>query len=155
VFLRTRPGLEFATELEPCYVMADPGGLERAVLNLLDNAVKFSPPGGRVTVRLAGGECVIEDEGPGIAAQDLPRVFDRFFRSDSARALPGSGLGLSIVGPVRGPGRRPGHARGASARRDGCTTDSTARAERAAGPGVGITRRLRRGGPWRSARPTR
>ncbi len=94
---RRGPGLQFTTEIEPCYVLADPGGLERAVLNLLDNAVKFSPPGGRVTLRLSGGECVIEDEGPGIAAQDLPRVFDRFFRSDSARALPGSGLGLAIV----------------------------------------------------------
>jgi len=94
---RRAAGLEFATEIEPCYVLADPGGLERAVLNLLDNAVKFSPPGGRVTLRLSRGECVIEDEGPGIAAQDLPRVFDRFFRSDSARALPGSGLGLAIV----------------------------------------------------------
>lgn len=94
---RRDPGVEFTTEIEPCYVLADPGGLERAVLNLLDNAVKFSPPGGRVTLRLAAGECAIEDEGPGIAAQDLPRVFDRFFRSDSARALPGSGLGLAIV----------------------------------------------------------
>lgn len=94
---RRAAGLEFATEIEPCYVLADPGGLERAVLNLLDNAVKFSPPGGRITLRLSRGECVIEDEGPGIAAQDLPRVFDRFFRSDSARALPGSGLGLAIV----------------------------------------------------------
>ena len=94
---RRGPGLEFVTEIEPCYVLADPGGLERAVLNLLDNAVKFSPPGGRVVLRLAGGECVIEDDGPGIAAQDLPRVFDRFFRADSARAMPGSGLGLAIV----------------------------------------------------------
>lgn len=94
---RRGPGLEFATEIDPCYVLADAGGLERAVLNLLDNAIKFSPPGGRITLRLSAGECVIEDEGPGIAAQDLPRVFDRFFRSDSARALPGSGLGLAIV----------------------------------------------------------
>lgn len=94
---RRGPNVEFATDIEPCYVLADPGGLERAVLNLLDNAVKFSPPGGRVTVRLSAGECVIEDEGPGISAQDLPRVFDRFFRSDSARSMPGSGLGLAIV----------------------------------------------------------
>jgi two-component system sensor histidine kinase MprB len=118
---RRGPGLEFTTEIEPCYVLADPGGLERAVLNLLDNAVKFSPPGGRVTLRLRGGECVIEDEGPGIAPQDLPRVFDRFFRSDSARALPGSGLGLAIVAQyaarvggevtlaARPPDARPAH----------------------------------------------
>jgi two-component system sensor histidine kinase MprB len=94
---RRAPGVRIDAELEPCYVLADPGGLERAVLNLLDNAVKFSPPDGQVTVRLAAGTCVIEDQGPGIAAEDLPRVFDRFWRSASARALPGSGLGLAIV----------------------------------------------------------
>lgn len=121
---RRGPALEITTEIEPCYVLADPGGLERAVLNLLDNAVKFSPPGGRVTLRLRDGECVIEDEGPGIAAQDLPRVFDRFFRSDSARALPGSGLGLAIVaqyaarigGEVTLAARPPDPAAGAAAR---------------------------------------
>jgi two-component system sensor histidine kinase MprB len=91
------PGLEFAVTIEPCHVLADPASLERAVLNLLDNAVKFSPPGGLITVCLAGGECTITDQGPGIAPGDLPRVFDRFWRSDSARSLPGSGLGLAIV----------------------------------------------------------
>jgi two-component system sensor histidine kinase MprB len=94
---RRAPWVRIDTELEPCYVLADSGSLERAVLNLLDNAVKFSPPDGRVTLRLSAGACVIQDQGPGIAAEDLPRVFDRFWRSASARALPGSGLGLAIV----------------------------------------------------------
>jgi two-component system sensor histidine kinase MprB len=94
------PGLEFDVEIEPWYVQGDPTGLDRAVVNLLDNAVKFSPPGGRVTVRLRGGAYTVRDQGPGIAPEDLPRVFERFYRSDSARQLPGSGLGLAIVAQV-------------------------------------------------------
>jgi two-component system, OmpR family, sensor histidine kinase MprB len=83
-------------------MIGDAGVLERAVLNLLDNAIKFSPSGGTVQVRLGptgDGFAAIEvaDEGPGIAAEDLPRVFDRFYRSQEARTLPGSGLGLAIV----------------------------------------------------------
>ena len=94
------PGLVFDVEVEPWYVQGDPTGLDRAVVNLLDNAVKFSPPGGVVTVRLKGGEYSVTDQGPGIAAEDLPKVFERFYRSDSARSLPGSGLGLAIVAQV-------------------------------------------------------
>ena len=71
--------------------------LERAVTNLLDNAVKWSPPSGQVQVRLHNGRLTVEDEGPGIADADLPHVFDRFYRSTDARAMPGSGLGLAIV----------------------------------------------------------
>lgn len=67
------------------------------MVNLLDNAVKFSPPGGAVEVALRGGELTVRDHGPGVPADDLPHVFERFWRSPSARALPGSGLGLSIV----------------------------------------------------------
>ncbi|KNB51428.1 sensor histidine kinase [Streptomyces caatingaensis] len=84
-------------ELEPWYVRAEAPALERAVVNLLDNAVKFSPPGGTVEIRLAAGELTVRDHGPGIPADELPHVFDRFWRSPSARSLPGSGLGLSIV----------------------------------------------------------
>lgn len=91
------PGLVFGADLTPWYVRADPHALERAVINLLDNAVKFSPPGGRIGVSLADGELAVRDEGPGIATEDLPHVFDRFWRSPSARQLPGSGLGLAIV----------------------------------------------------------
>ncbi|MEV7023636.1 HAMP domain-containing sensor histidine kinase [Kitasatospora sp. NPDC093558] len=91
------PALAFGADLAPWYVRADPHALERAVINLLDNAVKFSPPGGRIDVSLANGELTVRDQGPGIAAEDLPHVFDRFWRSPSARQLPGSGLGLAIV----------------------------------------------------------
>jgi two-component system sensor histidine kinase MprB len=95
------PGLEFDVEIdEPWFVEGDPTGVDRAVVNLLDNAVKFSPPGGVVTVRLSRGEYAVRDQGPGIDPADLPRVFERFYRSDSARQLPGSGLGLAIVAQV-------------------------------------------------------
>ena len=94
------PGLTFDVAVEPWYVQGDPTGLDRAVVNLLDNAVKFSPPGGVVTVRLHQGEYSVTDQGPGIAPEDLPKVFERFYRSDSARSLPGSGLGLAIVAHV-------------------------------------------------------
>ncbi|WP_225992581.1 sensor histidine kinase [Actinomadura montaniterrae] len=96
------PGLTVRADTEPWYVRGDPASLERAVVNLLDNAVKFSPPAGTVTVRLAGGELTVRDHGPGIPAADLPHVFERFWRSPSARSLPGSGLGLSIVARVVG-----------------------------------------------------
>ncbi|MFB4303588.1 ATP-binding protein [Actinomadura sp. NTSP31] len=94
------PGLTVRADTEPWYVQGDPASLERAVVNLLDNAVKFSPPAGTVAVRLAGGELTVRDHGPGIPAADLPHVFERFWRSPSARSLPGSGLGLSIVARV-------------------------------------------------------
>lgn len=94
---RRGPGLTFDVETEPLYLVGEPDSLERAITNLLDNAVKFSPPGGRITVRLVGDRLRISDEGPGIAEADLPHVFDRFYRSDHARTTPGSGLGLSIV----------------------------------------------------------
>ena len=94
------PGLEFDVAIEPWFVEGDPTSLDRAVVNLLDNAVKFSPAGGRVTVRLNRGEYTVRDLGPGIDPADLPRVFERFYRSDSARQLPGSGLGLAIVAQV-------------------------------------------------------
>ena len=94
---RRGPGLRFDVELEPLFLVGEPDSLERAITNLLDNAVKFSPPGGTITVRLVGDRVRIADEGPGIAEADLPHVFDRFYRSDKARNTPGSGLGLSIV----------------------------------------------------------
>ncbi len=94
---RRGPGLRFDVELEPLFLVGEPDSLERAITNLLDNAVKFSPPGGTITVRLIGDRVRIADEGPGIAEADLPHVFDRFYRSDQARNTPGSGLGLSIV----------------------------------------------------------
>ncbi|MET0235356.1 MAG: HAMP domain-containing sensor histidine kinase [Kibdelosporangium sp.] len=100
---RRRAGdIQFEVSLQPWRLIGDTAALERAVLNLLDNAVKFSPPNGTVWIRLGSagdGFAVLEvaDQGPGIAEEDLPRVFDRFYRSQEARTLPGSGLGLAIV----------------------------------------------------------
>ena len=91
------PELTLTAELAPWYVRAEPAALERAVVNVLDNAVKFSPAGGTIDVVLHRGELTVRDHGPGIPPEDLPHVFDRFWRSPSARQLPGSGLGLSIV----------------------------------------------------------
>lgn len=91
------PELTITAALEPWFVRAEPSTLERAIVNILDNAVKFSPPGGTVDVRLHEGELTVRDHGPGIPTDELPHVFDRFWRSPDARALPGSGLGLSIV----------------------------------------------------------
>jgi two-component system sensor histidine kinase MprB len=97
---RSRPDVCFAVDSEPTVVVADGEALERAIANLIDNALKWSPRGGVVRVRVGGGEVVVEDEGPGIAEADLPHVFDRFYRAAGARALPGSGLGLAIVRQV-------------------------------------------------------
>jgi two-component system sensor histidine kinase MprB len=97
------PGCRFTVALAPCLIDADPDAIERAVGNLVDNAVKWSPEGGEIQMRVlieAGasqGTVAVCDEGPGIPAADLPHVFDRFYRSASARSKSGSGLGLSIV----------------------------------------------------------
>ncbi|MDX3195423.1 HAMP domain-containing sensor histidine kinase [Streptomyces sp. MN03-5084-2B] len=95
------PDIEIALDVTSVWVSGRPAGLQRAVLNLVDNAGKWSPADRPVQVRLRaeGTSAVLEvdDAGPGIDAADVPRVFDRFYRAESARALPGSGLGLSIV----------------------------------------------------------
>jgi two-component system, OmpR family, sensor histidine kinase MprB len=93
--------IRFDTDLEPSLVRGSGSRLERAIVNLLDNAVKFSPDGAVVEVGCtAAGDVTVRDHGPGIAAEDLPHVFDRFYRSDAARGTPGSGLGLAIVKQV-------------------------------------------------------
>jgi two-component system sensor histidine kinase MprB len=92
--------VSFEFEAEPCWVDAHADRLSRAVGNLLDNARKWSPPGQPVHVECANGTVVVRDHGPGIAEDDLPRIFDRFYRSPAARGLPGSGLGLAIVAQV-------------------------------------------------------
>ena len=97
---RRAPGVEFDSATESWWLTGDAGGLERAVTNLLDNAAKWSPEGGTVTVRLAHGVLTVDDEGPGISEEDLPHVFERFWRSRESRAMPGSGLGLAIVAQV-------------------------------------------------------
>jgi two-component system, OmpR family, sensor histidine kinase MprB len=91
------PQITFLSSLSPTLVRADPVLLERAVSNLLDNAVKWSPDGGPVEVTVRAGEVVVADHGPGVAEEDIPRVFDRFYRAAAARAKPGAGLGLAIV----------------------------------------------------------
>jgi two-component system sensor histidine kinase MprB len=97
---RRASGLHFDVQLDPWWVTGESTGLERAVTNLLDNAAKWSPPLGVVTVRLEGGTLLVADEGHGIPEEDLPHVFDRFYRSKEARTMPGSGLGLAIVRQV-------------------------------------------------------
>jgi two-component system sensor histidine kinase MprB len=77
-----------------------PERIFRAVANVLDNAAKWSPSGGKIEVQAADGEVTVRDHGPGIAPEDLPHVFDRFYRSPAARGTPGSGLGLAIVRQV-------------------------------------------------------
>ncbi|PSL03666.1 two-component system sensor histidine kinase MprB [Haloactinopolyspora alba] len=94
---RRAPDVAFSADLHSSPVDGDATQLERAATNLLDNAAKFSPPHGTVTVTLRDGALDVSDEGPGIAETDVDRVFDRFYRSTEARGLPGSGLGLAIV----------------------------------------------------------
>jgi two-component system sensor histidine kinase MprB len=91
---------DFLVETEPTVVSGAPAELTRAIANLLDNAVKWSPADTRVEVTVSGGVCAVRDHGPGVAAEDLPHVFDRFYRAAAARTLPGSGLGLAIVRQV-------------------------------------------------------
>jgi len=84
-------------------VQGDPAWLKRLLLNLLDNALKYTPAGGRVSVRVSRlgdrARIDVQDTGAGLSPADLPRVFERFFRADPARSssLPGAGLGLNLV----------------------------------------------------------
>ena len=94
------PGVRFVATLDHSPVVAARARVERAVVNLLDNAAKFSPRDGRVEVLVRDAEVVVRDEGPGIPPEDRPHVFDRFYRGEGSRSLPGSGLGLAIVRSV-------------------------------------------------------
>ncbi len=95
-----RHGRAVTVTADDSLVDAPPSEVERAISNLVDNAAKFDSSGQPIEIAVAKGRLVVLDRGPGIAAADQARVFDRFFRSDPARALPGSGLGLSIVREV-------------------------------------------------------
>jgi two-component system sensor histidine kinase MprB len=101
---RRAPSLVFDAQVGEAMVRGQPTLLERAVLNVLDNAAKWSPPGAHVELALqregSSWRVLVRDHGPGIAPEDLPHVFDRFYRAANARALPGSGLGLAIVNQV-------------------------------------------------------
>jgi two-component system sensor histidine kinase MprB len=90
----------FRAKLEPTAVNAAPEAVASAIANLLDNAVKWSPDGAPVDVEVRDGAITVRDHGPGIDADDLPHIFDRFYRAPAARTLPGSGLGLAIVRQV-------------------------------------------------------
>jgi two-component system sensor histidine kinase MprB len=97
---RLAPQVTFAADLQESVVRAVPSRLERAISNLLDNAVKWSPPGTTIEVAVADGEVTVRDHGPGIDEADLPFVFDRFYRAPAARSMPGFGLGLALVRQV-------------------------------------------------------
>jgi len=95
-------GLAIKTKVPPqCLLSGDKSKLQRVVTNLLDNAIKYTPSGGTVTVSAGEGEkeviISIHDTGRGIAANNIPRIFDRFYRADKSRSEPGTGLGLSLV----------------------------------------------------------
>jgi two-component system sensor histidine kinase MprB len=94
---RRAPGVRFEDELEPTLVRGEGDRMARAVNNLLDNAGKWSPEGSVVEVSLREGVLTVRDHGPGFGEEDLPHVFDRFYRARTARSKPGSGLGLAIV----------------------------------------------------------
>ena len=92
---RTSSPIEYTAE--PCQVMAVPALLERAISNMLDNALKWSPPAAPIQVQVANGSVTVRDQGPGISVDERERVFERFYRAQDAKSSPGSGLGLSIV----------------------------------------------------------
>ena len=99
--LRQRvPHAAIDTELHPCLVHVDPAAVDHAVSNLIDNAIKWTPPDAAVRVVVENGQVSVTDHGPGIADEDLPRIFERFYRAPAARGMPGAGLGLAIVGGV-------------------------------------------------------
>ena len=97
---RNSPGVNFRASLDPVIVDGVPERLGRAVNNLLDNAARHSPPGGLVEIVVDSDGVRVRDHGDGVDPEDLPHVFDRFYRGASARGQQGSGLGLSIVRQV-------------------------------------------------------
>ena len=101
IFQSKKVDLTCGFDVSPMTISVDPIRLQQIVGNLLTNALKFTPPEGRVSVDLASdnSEAVItiRDTGTGIRSELLPRIFDRFAQSESSKALGGLGLGLSIV----------------------------------------------------------
>ena len=94
------PDAAIDTELHPCLVHVDPAAVDHAISNLVDNAIKWTPPGASVRVVVEDGQVSVTDQGPGIADEDLPHIFERFYRAPAAQGMPGAGLGLAIVGGV-------------------------------------------------------
>jgi two-component system, OmpR family, sensor histidine kinase MprB len=93
-------GVLFDARVAPTWVVGSAPRIGRAVDNLLDNALKWSPDGGVVEVACSGGTLIVRDHGPGVDDSDVGLIFDRFYRAPSARSKPGSGLGLAIVAQV-------------------------------------------------------
>lgn len=91
---------EVTVDVEPTEIIGSARALERAVNNLFTNAAKFSPEGAPIEVSLRAGRVTVRDHGPGIDAEDIGNVFERFYRATAARTQPGSGLGLAIVDQV-------------------------------------------------------
>jgi two-component system sensor histidine kinase MprB len=99
-FRQRAPHAAISADLQPCLVLVDPAGVDHAICNLIDNAIKWSPSDGAVDVAVGEGRVSVSDHGPGISAEDLPHIFERFYRAPAARGMPGAGLGLAIVGGV-------------------------------------------------------
>lgn len=94
------PHAAIAADLQPCLAHVDPAGVDHAICNLIDNAIKWNPPGGAVHVLVADARVSVTDHGPGIPDEDLPHIFERFYRAPAARGMPGAGLGLAIVARI-------------------------------------------------------
>jgi two-component system sensor histidine kinase MprB len=131
---RRRGEPRFELQLQPTVVRGEADRINRAVSNLLDNARKWSPPGGLVEVGLRDGIVSVRDHGPGFEEQELGRVFERFYRAERARGLPGSGLGLAIV--RQAAEAHDGYARAANAPGGG------ARLEVSFGPPVNVAEEI-------------
>jgi len=97
---RRRTGREVTLSTDDSVVVANAAGLERAVWNLVENAAKFDTDGGPIDITVADGVVEVLDRGPGVPPEEMPHVFDRFYRPVSSRSMPGSGLGLAIVKDV-------------------------------------------------------
>ncbi len=97
---RLHPDVDIRLAAAPSRVMGDRERLDRAVANLVDNAVKYAGEAGPIEVAVKDGVVTVRDHGPGVPEIDRTRVFDRFWRSPEARSAPGSGLGLAIVHQV-------------------------------------------------------
>jgi two-component system sensor histidine kinase MprB len=94
------PHPPIVADLQPCLVHVDPAGVDHAICNLIDNAIKWNPPDGAVRVVVADAHVSVTDHGPGIPDEDLPHIFERFYRAPAARGMPGAGLGLAIVARI-------------------------------------------------------
>jgi two-component system sensor histidine kinase MprB len=94
------PNAAIVADLQPCLVHVDPAGVDHAICNLIDNAIKWNPPDATVRVVVADAHVSVTDDGPGIPDEDLPHIFERFYRAPAAQGMPGAGLGLAIVGNV-------------------------------------------------------